>query len=164
MTNDNDAHKALADEMIEEILCAVVICDCRSPSHDHAMNEARESLRALKIPFDAVPSGNTIDVPSVTVSVPSPPAGDGLTDEVRALLEKLIEFADADYVPNVLFDRARAILAAPRQPGEMGAGVPTHRHKFSGEQRAFDPADDISDSWQPLAASAQQDERDGGHQ
>lgn len=33
-----------------------------------------------------------------------------LTDE-RELLAKFLDFADSDYVPNVLFDRARALLA-----------------------------------------------------
>ena len=40
--------------------------------------------------------------------------GATLTDQVADFLGKLIEFADADYVPNSLFDRARDLLAAAK--------------------------------------------------
>lgn len=139
--NTREALKALLDRYTSLVNCG----DCGNwdPETEAVVIKARAALAA-----------------------PSLPAGDGLTPEwiwnwlMDYCQRRAVSPATHDSLFQMVKD-ARAILAAPRQPGEMGAGVQYAKH--SNAPYLPIPAA-INDAGGPhlsgQTASAQQDERE----
>lgn len=171
MTNDNDARGALTGSP-------------KTDSHEFIVTTNREHEEWFRAMF--VPQCE-IDLKSLwawqeqerrkRAALASLPAGDGLTDAVEAI-RKVKESLDPDdwcgdeSMIDTLERAERALLAAPRQPGEVGAGVQCDgtvgacRIECSEPcspvaEKLLDRLERVLDGYEDMpAASAQQDERE----